>query len=117
MTIERIRPGRRFAAAVAWQGTVHVSGQVASDLDADVSGQTRQILAGIEDILAAAGTDKSRILQMTVYLADIGDFGAMNAVWDDWVDREQLPARVTIEARLATPRIRVEISAVAAQRQ
>lgn len=115
MSIQRIRPGARFAAAVVHQGVVHLSGQVARDTSEDAGGQTRQVLATIDRLLAEAGTDKTHILQATVYLADMADFAAMNAVWDAWVVQDCLPTRATVEARLATPAHRVEIVVIAAQ--
>ena len=68
----------------------------------------------IDALLAQAGTDKSKILMATIWLADIADFEAMNAVWDAWVDPANPPARATSEARLATPDYLVEIIVVAA---
>ncbi len=115
MTIERIRPGSRFAAAVCHQGVVYLAGQVASDPTEDVAGQTRQVLATIDRLLADAGTDKTRVLQATVYLADMGDFAAMNAVWDAWVVQDKLPTRATVQAKLATPQYLVEIVVIAAR--
>ena len=95
-------------------GTVYLSGQVPDDLSADVSGQTRQVLAHIDALLAEAGTDKSKVLSATIYLADMGDFSAMNAAWEDWVVPGQTPARATVEAKLVAPGYRVEIQVVAA---
>ena len=76
--------------------------------------QTREVLAKIDGLLASAGTDKSKLLSMNVYLSNIADFDAMNAAFDEWIDTANLPARATVEARLADPNLRVEITAVAA---
>ena len=114
MTIQRLHPGARMSAATIHNGTVYLAGQVAGDPSEDVGGQTRQVLATIDRLLADAGTDKTRILQATIYLADIGDFAAMNAIWDAWVSQGSSPARATVEARLAAPQFRVEIVVVAA---
>ncbi|HXQ64722.1 MAG TPA: RidA family protein, partial [Steroidobacteraceae bacterium] len=78
------------------------------------TGQTRQVLASIDRLLAAAGTDKTRLLSATIYLADMGTFGAMNTVWEGWVARGQTPARATLQAALATPAYKVEIVVTAA---
>ncbi len=67
------------------------------------------MLAQIDDLLFEAGTDKSKILSATIYLPDIGDFAAMNAVWEKWVVPGQTPARATVEAKLAAPEYSVEI--------
>ena len=112
--IKRIEPGARFSQAVVYGKLVYLTGQVASDTSVDVAGQTRQVLAAIDRLLAAAGTDKTRILQATIYLADIGQYAAMNQVWDAWVTPGAAPARATLEAHLAKPAYKVEIVAVAA---
>lgn len=111
---KRIEAGPRMAQAVVHGQTVYVAGQVASDTSADVSGQTRQILSRIDALLAAAGTDKSRLLSATIYLANIGTFAAMNHVWDAWVVPGATPARATVEAALAAPEYTVEIVVIAA---
>jgi enamine deaminase RidA (YjgF/YER057c/UK114 family) len=79
-----------------------------------VAVQTEAVLAAIEELLAQAGSDKSKILSATIWLADMGDFAEMNSVWDTWVDRANPPARATGEARLAAPDYQVEIIVVAA---
>lgn len=114
MTIRRINPGPRFCGAVVHDNTVYVAGQTASDPTAPVRAQTEQVLQKIDALLAAAGTDKSRLLSATVYLSDIRHFDDMNAVWEAWVDKDNLPTRATVEARLASPRLLVEIVVTAA---
>jgi enamine deaminase RidA (YjgF/YER057c/UK114 family) len=115
VTIERFAPGRRFAQAVAHGDTVYLAGHVGSDPDAGVYEQTRDILARIDEQLAAAGTDKSNLLSATIWLVDIGTFDEMNRAWDEWVDMANLPARATVEARLAAPAYKVEIAVIAAR--
>ena len=109
MTIERRDVGKRLSGLVIHHaaGTAYLAGQVAEDTSADVSGQTRQVLAIIDRLLAEAGSDKTKILSATIFLPDIGDFAAMNAVWEQWVVPGQTPARATVEAKLATPAYRV----------
>jgi enamine deaminase RidA (YjgF/YER057c/UK114 family) len=109
MSIKRINPGPRFCAAVVHGSTVYVAGQTAPDPSAGVRGQTEQVLRRIDEQLAAAGTDKSRLLTATVYLSDIRYFDEMNAAWEAWVDKNNLPTRATVEAKLASPRLLVEI--------
>jgi len=113
MSIRRIEPGRRMSAAVVHGNTVYLAGQVGEPGD-DVTAQTKTVLAEIDRLLAEAGTDKSKILQATIWLSDMADFGAMNAVWDAWVDPANPPARATGESKLAAPEYRVEIIVVAA---
>lgn len=115
MTINRIKAGPRMSMAVVHGDTVYVAGQVADDAGADVGGQTKQILAKIDALLAEAGTDKTRILSANIWLRDIGTFALMNAVWDGWVAPGNTPARATVEAKLASPNLLVEIAVIAAR--
>lgn len=114
MTIARHSAGPRMSGAVVHGSTVYLAGQVASDPSAGVKGQTEQVLKKIDDLLKAAGSDKSKLLSATVYLADIRGFEEMNAAWDAWVVAGSAPGRATVEARLASPKYLVEIVAVAA---
>jgi enamine deaminase RidA (YjgF/YER057c/UK114 family) len=116
MDIQRIEPGKRMSQAVTAGDLVYLAGQVASDtVGTGVTIQTQQILGEIDRLLAAAGSDKERILSATVYLADIATFAEMNAAWDAWVSPENPPARATVEAKLAAPEYLVEIVVVAAR--
>jgi enamine deaminase RidA (YjgF/YER057c/UK114 family) len=112
--IKRLEVGPRMSQAVVHGNTVYLAGQVADDTSLDVAGQTRQVLASIDRLLAAAGSDKTKILAATVYLADIGSFAAMNSAWEAWVAKGQTPARATVEAALAAPAYQVEIVVTAA---
>lgn len=112
--ITRIQPNSRMSEAVIHGDTIYLAGQVGEPGE-DVTAQTRTVLAEIDALLAQAGTDKSKILMATIWLADIGDFAAMNAVWDAWVDQANPPARATSEGKLATPDYLVEIIVVAAR--
>jgi len=116
VTIERRHVGKRLSEAVINRasGTVYLAGQVADEPSADITGQAQQVLAQIDDLLSEAGTDKSKILSATIYLPDMGDFAAMNAVWEKWVAPGQTPARATVQATLAAPQYRIEIQVVAA---
>lgn len=113
--IKRLQSGLRMSQAVIHGDTVYLAGQVATDPAADVAGQTRQILGEIDRLLAEAGTDKTKVLSATIYLADIGTFAQMNSVWDTWVPAGNTPARATVEAKLAAPAYKVEIQVVAAR--
>ncbi len=115
MTITRIAPGARMSGAVVHGDTVYLSGHVEADSSLGVRAQTEAILRRIDERLAAAGTDKSKLLSATIWLADIGTFDDMNAAWDAWVDRGNPPARATVEARLAAPAYKVEIAVIAAR--
>ena len=115
MSITRIDPGTRFCEAVVHGDTVYLAGHVGSDPADGVYEQTRDVLAQIDAHLAAAGSDRSRLLMVNVWLPDIATFGEMNRAWDEWVDRDNMPARATVEARLASPDYKVEIAGVAAR--
>lgn len=113
MSLRRLESGARMSQAVIANGFVFLAGQVASDTRVDTEGQTQQVLAEIDRLLALAGSSKSRIVSATVYLPDMGDFAAMNRSWDAWVAPDAKPARATVEARLATPAYRVEVQVTA----
>jgi len=87
---------------------------VPANLEADAAAQTANLLASVETLLAQAGSDKSRVLLATIYLADMADYDAMNAVWDAWVPPGHAPTRACVQAKLANPKYRVEIALTAA---
>jgi enamine deaminase RidA (YjgF/YER057c/UK114 family) len=104
-----------MSQAVVHGDTVYLAGQVALDAAGEsVREQTRNVLARIDALLAAAGTDKTRLLSATVWLADIRGYAEMNEIWDAWVAPGGTPARATVEARLAGPQYAVEIAVIAA---
>jgi enamine deaminase RidA (YjgF/YER057c/UK114 family) len=115
MAITRIDPGPRLAEAVIHDDRVHLSGMIPEDTSLDITGQVKQALAEIDALLERADTDKTKILSAVIWLKDIDDFAAMNAVWDAWVVPGQTPARATVQARLNDPDMRVEIMVVAAR--
>jgi enamine deaminase RidA (YjgF/YER057c/UK114 family) len=114
MSIERIEVGPRMSQAVVHNGTVYMAGVVAGDATAGVKGQTEQILASIDRVLALAGSDKSKILKANIWLSNIADFALMNEAWDAWVPAGHTPARATVESRLAASNLLVEIMVEAA---
>ena len=114
MTIKRHGVGPRLSQAVVHGDTVYLAGMVAADPSADAKGQTQQILKKIDETLAAVGSHKSKILSATVYVANMGVYGDMNAAWDAWVVAGQTPARATVESKLAGPGLDVEIMVEAA---
>ena len=114
MTIQRFNTGKRLSEAVVHGNTVYLAGEVPDDTSKDIGGQTEQVLAKIERLLKQVGSDKSKLLSAQIFLPDMKDFAAMNAVWEKWVVAGQTPARATIEAKLANPAYKVEIMAIAA---
>lgn len=113
--IERIDQNARRSRASAFGDLVFLTGQVGDDLSADAATQTRQALAKVDDLLARAGSDRSRVLSATIWLREMADYDAMNAEWDAWVVPEQRPCRACAKVELADPACRVEIIVVAAR--
>lgn len=114
MTLQRFHVGPRLSDMAVHNSTIYLAGQVADDTSQDISGQTRQILATIDTLLAEAGSDKTRILSTTIYITDMANFPGMNAVWDNWVVKGSTPPRATVQAQLAKPGYLVEITVIAA---
>lgn len=112
--IVHIDPGPRLSEATIHGGRIHCSGMIPEDTSLDIAAQVTQVLAEIDALLARGGSDKTKILSAVIWLADIGDFAAMNAVWDAWVVPGQTPARATVQARLTDPKMKAEIMVVAA---
>ena len=114
MTLQRFDVGPRLSEMAVHGGTCYLAGQVAADGTQDIAGQTRQVLAAVDALLARAGTDKSRILMCQIFLADLADFPGMNAVWETWVAPGNAPPRATVQAALAKPEWKVEVVVTAA---
>ena len=115
MAVKRIEAGPRMSQAVVHGNIVYLAGQVASGAKGkSVGDQTKDILASIDRLLKAAGTDKSKLITTNIWLADISKFSEMNAVWDTWVSPGNTPARATVESKLADPGYTVEIMVTAA---
>ncbi|AHF65324.1 MULTISPECIES: RidA family protein [Pseudomonas] len=115
MSIQRQLTNERMSQIVVHNGTVYLAGQVGDDMAGGIEKQTRETLDNIERLLDLAGTTKSRILSVTIYLKDIdAHFAGMNSVWDKWLPKGVAPARATVEAKLCEPQILVELSVVAA---
>jgi enamine deaminase RidA (YjgF/YER057c/UK114 family) len=112
--VQRIDVGARMSEAAIHNGTVYLAGQIAEDATQDIAGQTRQVLAAIDALLAKSGTDKSKILMTQIFLKDLADFPGMNSVWDAWVVPGHTPPRATVQAQLAKPEWKVEIVVTAA---
>jgi len=113
--ITRIDPGTRLSEASVYGDRIYCSGMIPEDTSLDITGQVKQALAEIDSLLAKGGSDRTKILTATIWLADMVDFAAMNAVWDAWVVPGQTPARATVQARLNDPKMKVEIMVVAAR--
>lgn len=107
--IIRTEPNAILSKAVEFHGFVFLQGCTATDLDKDITGQTREVLDTIDDLLERHGTDKTRLLQAHIWLKDIRDRDAMNEVWSAWLPNNAAPARACVQATLADPRYLVEV--------
>lgn len=113
MQIQRYGTTRRYSDSVVHNGTVYLV-EVPANTDEGIQAQTSNLLASIEQLLAQAGSSKNALLMVTIYLADMDDYDAMNAVWDAWIPLGNAPVRACLQARLANPKFRVEIALTAA---
>jgi enamine deaminase RidA (YjgF/YER057c/UK114 family) len=115
MSVQRLRIESRYSEIVIHNGTVYLAGQLADDLSGDIVQQTRETLDNIDRMLAEAGSDKRKILSVTIYLKDLDrDYAGLNQVWDAWVAEGAAPARACVEAKMYKPEVLVEMMVVAA---
>lgn len=112
--IKRFNVAKRLSDMAVYNGVAYLAGQVPDDTTQSITGQTAQVLATIDRLLAEAGSDKSRILFAQVFVANMKEFDGMNQAWDAWVEGIQAPPRATVEARLANPDMKVEVVVTAA---
>uniref|UniRef100_UPI004048CAF5 RidA family protein n=1 Tax=Rheinheimera sp. TaxID=1869214 RepID=UPI004048CAF5 len=115
MTIQRILPASRYSEAVIVNGLIFCAGMVPDTHSTDATLQTEDVLAQVDALLAQCGSDKTKLVDATIYLADMADYAAMNLAWDNWVAPGHAPARATVQAKLADPQWKVEIKIIAAQ--
>lgn len=107
--LRRIGVGPRLSDVAVFRDVAYFSGTVANDEDGDIVAQTRDVLSQIDQLLKEVGSDKTKILQCQIFLADLALFDGMNKAWDEWVPAGHTPPRATVEARLANPKWLVEI--------
>ncbi len=112
--VQRFDVGARLSEMAVHNGVAYLAGQVPEDTSVGIEGQTAQVLAAIDALLARAGTDKTQLLMVQIFLADLADFDGLNRAWDAWVPAGHTPPRATVQARLARPGWRVEIVVTAA---
>lgn len=107
--VQRFDVGARLSEMAVHNGTVWLAGQVPGDATQDMTGQAQQVLAAVDALLARAGTDKSKIVMAQIFVKDLAEFPAFNAVWDAWVVPGHTPPRATVQASLAKPEWKVEV--------
>jgi len=110
-----LHPERRYSDAALYGPVVYLAGQVPTDASADMAGQTLQVLEQIDALLQQAGSHRGRILMAQVFVKDIGDVPAMNAVWEAWFDGVTAPPRATVQAPLVNPDWKIEVIVTAAR--
>lgn len=109
-----------YTQAVTLGDFIFVSGQLPIDpktgtfKGSDIESQTMQALENISAILAAAGTDMSKVVKTTVFLQDMGDFAAMNQIYATYFTGEVLPARAAVQVAALPKKARIEIEVIAA---
>ncbi len=108
-------PGLTISRVVECNGFVFVRGHTPRSLTASFKVQVQEVLDGIDEALKMAGSNRSKLLQVQCFLKDIRQFPEMNEVWDQWIDKSNLPARTTVQAFMASPGIMVEMNAIAAK--
>lgn len=113
-TIKRSGANARRSLSVEYGGILYSSGLTSTDLEADITGQTQDVLQVIDNILARHEIDKTRVLTATITLADMADYGAFNAVWDAWLVGGAEPARSVTGGALAIAEYKVKIAITAA---
>ena len=115
MKITRIGVAARYSDISILGNTAYFSGYVPEEsVGQPVAEQTADVLRQIAESLVEIGSDKSRLLHATIWLADMASYEAMNAVWDRWILPEHAPARVCVESKLANPDYALEIRVIAA---
>lgn len=115
MSIQRLNVAKRYSEVVIHNGTVYLAGQLADDYSGDIRQQTRETLANIDKALAEAGSDKTKILSVTIYLKDIAaHYDGLNLEYEAWVVEGTAAARACVEAKMYSPDALVEMTVVAA---
>lgn len=113
-TIKRIEPNARLSRAVVYNGMVFLAGIGADDLNQDFRSQLENVLAKADRYLAAAGSDKTRILTTEIWIQNVEDFGVLNELWSAWLPSDSMPARATTRADMTVPNLLVELLITAA---
>ncbi|MCK5762208.1 MAG: RidA family protein [Candidatus Izimaplasma sp.] len=116
MEIKRFEGTGRMSRVVEYNNTLYLCGQTAKLDGNTIEEQTAGVLKKVEDLLAKYGSDIQHVLSVTIYLRDMSLFQGMNSVWDSWVIDGYEPARATVEAKMASEEILVELSVIAAKR-
>lgn len=107
------RDGARRAEIVASADLIFFSGVQPETTEGDAKEQMRSALARLDALLAEMGEDQKSLFVIHIWLKDMRYFGAMNAVWNEWADAEEPPARTCVSGELSRPDLLVELIATA----
>jgi len=113
VNITRIDPDERWSEATIYNDIIYYT-SVPVNLVDDAYEQTKSTLREIDKILVRANSDKTQILDATIFIVDKADFSAMNKAWDEWVVKGKAPVRCTVQSDLMNDKYKVEIKIVAA---
>lgn len=111
--IQRFGVTRRWSDAVVHHGTAYFV-EVPDDMTQDVRGQIAQVLHQIDERLKLFGSDRTRLLQVLIYLPNLNFAATLNSLWDDWIPEGHAPARACVQATLGHPDCKVEMVITAA---
>lgn len=114
-TIQRFDSNDYLSEMTIFNHVVYLAGQVPNTADADITTQAKEVFANIDNLLAQANSDKSKLLSAQIILKDLADFETVNTLWGEWLKDSPKPARATIEANLVNPLWRLEIIVTAVQ--
>ncbi len=114
MKIHRINPTRRWSEITVFNGIANFVEVPECEGITDIEGQVEQVFKQAEDMLAMIGSDKGRILTVTIYITDFENVERLNQVWDNWFDEGTAPSRACVKVELADPEWLVEMAFTAA---
>ena len=113
-TITRLHTQTRMSKTVIHGDTIYLCGQTSGGSEAStMAEQTQEALSRVDTLLAEVGSSKAYLLSALIHINDMADFAEMNAVWDAWLPEGCAPARTTVQAALARPELRFEVTVVA----
>jgi enamine deaminase RidA (YjgF/YER057c/UK114 family) len=112
--IKRLNTCKRYSEATIYKGVIFLSGQVPRNLDGDIVAQAKDIFAQIDEWLTETGSDRNRILSSQIFLSDLADYDGFNQAWESWIPHGNAPARTTVQAKLAKPEWKLEVTVIAA---
>jgi enamine deaminase RidA (YjgF/YER057c/UK114 family) len=107
--LTRYDSNNRYSKAVVANGFAFLAGLTAEDTTVGIEEQTASIVKQIDDYLARAGASKDDMVSVNIWLTSMSDAPGMNKVWEKWVSPGKVPARATVESKLATPDTLIEI--------